>query len=306
MAITVPVKDQKGKQVSQLTLSETVFGVPMNEAVVWQALVRQRANARQGTASTKTRGEVAGTTRKPWRQKHTGRARVGTRMSPIWRKGGIVFGPKPRDYSQAMPRKMRRLAIRCLLSDKRADGSLEVLKDLKLDQGKTKELLTVFEALKLEGSVLLVTNGSDPASIRSARNLSNVKTMPANLLNAGDLLKYEHLVMTVDAVKRAEEIWSTTKIDRKRAPWAALEAPEPKAEAEPTPEPEPETPPEPEAAPEEAEPMVAEASVPEETVQAEAPAAEPEEAEEKPKPRRRRTTATGRPRTRAARKKADS
>ena len=271
MAITIPVKDQGGKQVSKIEVSETVFAVPMNEAVVWQALVRQRANARQGTASTKTRGEVAGTTRKPWRQKHTGRARVGTRKSPIWRKGGIAFGPRPRDFSQALPIKMRRLAIRCLLSDKRSGGHLEVLDDIKLAGGKTKELLGVLGALSLEGSVLLVTRGGDPNIVRSATNLKRVKTLPANLLNAGDLLKYEHVVMTVDAVREAESLWSKTKIDRKRAPWAGPPA-EPEAPETPPAEEAVVVPAEPEEAPE------AEAAIAEEAPVAEAEAPTPKRA----------------------------
>ena len=237
MAIKMPVKDIEGAQVETIDLKESVFGVSMNEVVVHQALVWQRANARQGTASAKTRGEVAGTTRKPWRQKHTGRARVGTRMSPLWRHGGVVFGPSPRDFSQKMPRKMRRLAIRCLLSSKRENGELEVLRGLDLPDGKTRHFKGVLAALDVSGSVLVVTRESNENVIRSAKNLKGVKTLRASLLNTGDLLRYHHLIMTVDAVRVVEELWDGVSIDRKRIPEAAgpvpTEEPPPAEEAQP-------------------------------------------------------------------------
>ena len=308
MAISVPVKDLSGKQVAKLGLNEAVFGVEMNEAVVYQALVRQRANERQGTASAKTRGEVSGTTRKPWRQKHTGRARVGTRMSPLWRHGGVVFGPSPRSYAKAMPRKMRRLAIRCLLSDKRRGSELSILQDLNLE-GKTKEIVALFEALDIGGAgVLIVTKGPDAALIRGARNLERVKTIPAALLSVGDLLKYRFLVMTVDAVRAAEQIWARQKINRKRVPGmnaeeeAIPEAIEEAVEVEPAPEPERE--PEPvaaEAAPD-AVAEEAEVAAPEQEAAPVEEAVE-DKAEEAPKPPRRRTTTTTR--SRSARAKAE-
>ncbi len=260
MAINVPVKDIAGKEVGSIQVKEAVFGVPMNQAVVHQALEWQRANARQGTASTKTRGEVSHTTRKPWRQKHTGRARAGTRASPLWRHGGIAFGPKPRDYHQRLPRKMRRLAVRCLLTDKRESGNLSILQDLAIAEGKTKELAGVLAALGLEGTVLLVTRDADAKVVRSARNLPQVTTTLARLLNAVELLRHRHVVATVDAIRRIEDLWHETRIDRKRVPGepkqaaaaepepvparAAVEAPASPPAAEPPPEPqaEPEAP----------------------------------------------------------------
>jgi len=211
----VPVKDLTGAQVDTIDLNEAVFGVPMRSGVVHQALVRQRANARQGTSDTKTRSEVKGSGKKPWAQKHTGRARAGDKRSPLWRHGGIIFGPHQRDYHQDMPRKMRRLALKCMLSDKQSTGTLVVLKDLNLAEGKTKEIAKVLEALKLEGSVLMVPAVADAKLAKATRNLEKVKSLPASTLSVGDLLKYQHLVMTVDAVKKAEELW-VRDIDRRR------------------------------------------------------------------------------------------
>ena len=213
----VPVVDLTGSEVGQIDLNEAVFGVPMRQALVYQAVVRQQANARQGTRETKTRAQVSGGGRKPWAQKHTGRARAGSRRSPLWRKGGVTFGPHPRDYSQRLPRKMRRLAIRCLLSDKQAGGNLVVLREMALAQGKSKEMAGLLAALEVRGSALVVTRESEVNVIRSARNLQKIKTLPASLLNVLDLLRHEYLVITVDAVHRAEELWGR-EIDRKRSP----------------------------------------------------------------------------------------
>ncbi len=261
----VAVKDLAGAEVARIDLNESVFGVPLNRGVVYQALLRQRANARQGNASTKTRGMVSGTTRKPWRQKHTGRARIGTRMSPLWRHGGVVFGPHPKDFSQRIPKKMRRLAIRCLLSNHQSEGTLSILLDFDLAEGKTREMAEVLQALDIEGSVLLVTRDPDGNVIRSAHNIPRVKTLPANNINTGDLLKYEHLIMTVDAVRRAEGLWSGDLV-RRRAPGEErperqdppadlemLRAPTPRRvaakAAAPVAKPAPEPTPEPETAP---------------------------------------------------------
>jgi len=213
----VPVKDLTGAEVDQIDLNEAVFGVPMRPAVVHQALVRQRANSRQGTAATKTRGDVAGGGKKPWSQKHTGRARTGSRRSPIFRHGGITFGPHPRDYSQDIPRKMRRLAIKCMLSDKQGSGTLTIIQALDLAEGKTQEIVQLLGALAIEGSTLVVTRDPDEKIKRSARNLQKVKTLPAALLNVGDLLQYESLVMTTDAVRQAEDLWAKSA-NRHRLP----------------------------------------------------------------------------------------
>jgi large subunit ribosomal protein L4 len=181
--------------------------VPFNEAVVHQALVRQRANARQGTSSTKTRGEVIGSTRKLYRQKHTGMARAGSRKSPTRRGGGVTFGPKPRDYRQDMPKKMHQLAIRCVLSAKARDEELKVVEELKFKQPKTKEMAGVLVALGVDSSALIVTGEPEENVIKSARNLAGIKTMPANILNVADILSYKMLLMTEPAVRQAEKIW---------------------------------------------------------------------------------------------------
>lgn len=196
-----------GEITGHIEISEDVFGVPLNEAVVHQALVRQLANRRQGTVDTKTRGEVTGSTRKLYAQKHTGRARRGDIKSPLLRKGGVVFGPHPRSYRQSMPKKMRRLALRCVLSDKAGSGALKILDKLELNEPRTKAILDILVALRIDTSVIIATAEADPNVILSARNLPGVKTVPAPLLNVADLLSYKTLVMTVDAVRVVEKIW---------------------------------------------------------------------------------------------------
>ena len=215
----VPIKDLSGAEVDTIDLNDVVFGVPMNKSLVFQATIRQRANARHGTTDTKRRGEVSGSGKKPWSQKHTGRARAGDKRSPLWRHGGTVFGPHPRDYSQELPKKMRRLAIRCVLSDKQRNGDLVVLRDVELTEGKTKEVAAAITALELAGTILLVTGEADPRLVHAARNVEGVHTLPAALLNVGDLMRFRHLVMTVDAVKTAEGLWAgeARKTSRARA-----------------------------------------------------------------------------------------
>jgi large subunit ribosomal protein L4 len=203
----VPVYNTTGEITGQIELDESVFGVPMREAVVHQALVAQLANARVGTASTKSRGEVSGSTRKLYRQKHTGLARAGSRKSPIRRGGGVAFGPKPRSYRQQLPKKMRRLALRCLLSAKAADGELRVIESFELDEPKTKEIKRILNSLKADSSALLVTAEADANVYKSARNLEKVKTLPAPLVNVADLLSYRILVVTIAAVRKVEVIW---------------------------------------------------------------------------------------------------
>jgi len=205
--LKVSVYDTKGKEIEQIELDESVFGVPPNEAVVHQALVRQRANSRVGTANTKTRGEVSGSTRKLFRQKHTGFARAGSRRSPIRRGGGIAFGPHPRSYHQAMPKKMRRLALKCVLSAKLAEDELKVIDSFGLEQPGTRQMMHVLEALGINSSVLVVTGEPDVNVIKSARNLPKVKTLPAAMLNVVDLLSHRKLLMSVEAVRRAEATW---------------------------------------------------------------------------------------------------
>jgi len=205
--VQVPVYNLAGEVVKHIDISDQVFAVPFNQAVVHQALVRQRANARQGTADTKTRGEVSGSTAKLFRQKGTGLARAGGRRSPLRRGGGIAFGPHPRSYSQAMPKKMRRLALRCVLSAKAGDGELKVLEELKFDEPRTKEMVNILTALGLDSSALIVTSEPEENVVKSARNLPGIKTMPANLLNVVDILSYKMLLMTEAAVRKAEELW---------------------------------------------------------------------------------------------------
>ena len=203
----VPVYNLAGEVIKHIEISDQVFAVPFNEAVVHQAVVRQRANARQGTASTKTRSEVSGSSRKLFRQKHTGLARAGGRKSPLRRGGGITFGPKPRSYRQAMPKKMRQLALRCVLSAKAREGELRVLEQLKLDQPKTKEMAQILAALGVDSSALIATSEPETGVVKSARNLTGIKITPASLLNVVDILSHKILLMTEAAVRKAEQIW---------------------------------------------------------------------------------------------------
>jgi len=203
----VPVYNMNGEVVKQIDIADSVFAVPVNEAVVHQALVRQLANARQGTASTKTRGEVAGSKQKMYRQKHTGRARAGSIRSPLRRGGGVAFGPKPRSYRQAMPKKMRRLALRCVLSAKAGDKELMVLDELKLDEPKTKEMVRILTALKVNTSALIATSEPEENVVKSARNLPEVDTIPVQLLNVVDITNHKMLLLTENAVHQVEQLW---------------------------------------------------------------------------------------------------
>lgn len=203
----VPVYNLTGEVTDHIEVSQQVFATMFNQAVVHQVMVGQRANARQGTASTKTRGEVSGSTRKLFRQKGTGAARAGAVKSPLRRGGGITFGPKPRSYRQAVPKKMRRLALRCVLSAKVRDKELIILEQLKLEQAKTKEMVRILAALGVGSSALVVTSEPEENVVKSARNLPGIKTMPASLLNVVDILSYKMLLMTVAAVRKAEDLW---------------------------------------------------------------------------------------------------
>lgn len=203
----VPVYNLAGEVVRQIEISDTVFAVPFNETLVHQVMVGQLANARQGTASTKTRGMVSGSTRKLYRQKGTGYARAGSKKSPLRRHGGITFGPHPRDYRQAIPRKMRRLALRCVLSAKAGDGELKILDGFNFTEPKTKKMIEVLTALGIDSSALIVTPAPEENVIKSARNLPEIKTMPANVLNINDILSHKTLLMTEAAVRVAEKLW---------------------------------------------------------------------------------------------------
>lgn len=203
----IPVYSTTGQVVKNVTVSDELFGVPMNDAVVHQALVAQQANARQGTSSTKTRSEVAGTTKKMFRQKGTGEARAGSKKSGLRPGGGIIFGPKPRDYSKALPKKMRQLAIRCLLSDKVSSGGLKVIEALDIDTPRTKEMSAILTTLEMSPSTIIATAGADAKVIMAARNLPQVKTTPANQLNVVDLLKYDKLLLTEQALEVVQKLW---------------------------------------------------------------------------------------------------
>lgn len=203
----VPVYSLNGEVVEQVELSQTIFAIPFNEAVVHQAMVRQLANGRQGTASTKTRGEVSGSTRKLYPQKHTGRARRGDIKSPLLRGGGVVFGPKPRTYRQSMPKKMRKLALKCLLSDKVREGNIRLVQELDFKGPKTKDMINVLSSLGIDSSTLILTAQSTPNVVKSAANLPEVKVLPSALINVLDLLSYKMVVATVPAIRNIEQIW---------------------------------------------------------------------------------------------------
>jgi large subunit ribosomal protein L4 len=205
--VKAEVYDLNGEVVEQVDLSEAIFALPLNEAVVHQAMVRQLANERQGTASAKTRGEVTGSTRKLYRQKHTGRARRGDIKSPLLRGGGVAFGPKPRSYRQSMPKKMRRLALKCLLSAKIREGNMRLVQELDFKEPKTRDMVNVLSALGIDSSALIVTARSAPNVTKSAANLTEVKVLPSGLINVLDLLSYEMLVATLPAVRNIEGIW---------------------------------------------------------------------------------------------------
>ena len=204
----LPMCDSAGRAVDAIEVSDGLFGVPMNQALVHQVAVSHMANARQGTSATKTRGMVSGGGSKPWRQKHTGRARQGSTRSPQWRGGGVVFGPHPRDYTQRIPKKMNRGAIRCILSQKARDEKLLIVKDIQLSQAKTKEMTRLLSNLGITSPTLIVTSAPQRDVIVSARNLERVKTLPAPQINALDLLHHDRVVMTEDAVRRAESLWA--------------------------------------------------------------------------------------------------
>jgi large subunit ribosomal protein L4 len=219
----LPVLSVEGKEVRSLEVDDTVFGIKPNEAVLHQAFVTQRNNQRAGTASTKTRGMVQGSTRKTRMQKYTGRARHGGIRAPIFVGGGIVFGPQPRDFGGSINKKMRRLAIRSALSGKVADGELVVVDKLGFPAPKTKEVVRILRNVGIERSALIVIGWADRAIVASARNLQKTKVIPAAYLNVVDMLNHRHLLMTEEAVKVAEGLWGKKRADGRKG--AAAEAP---------------------------------------------------------------------------------
>lgn len=202
----VPVYNIEGEQVSEVELKDSIFAIEPNVPVMHQALVRQLANARQGTHKTKTRGEVSGGGRKPWRQKHTGRARQGSIRAPQWVGGGTVFGPQPRSYRKDMPKKMRRLALRSALSTKMAEDQIRIVDEISFPEPRTKRMVEVLENLSLEGSVLiLLPEENEPVEL-SARNLPDVKTLRASYLNVRDLLGYDTILVPLASLQVIEQI----------------------------------------------------------------------------------------------------
>ena len=201
----VPVKNKSGNTVDTVELDDAVFGVPMKETLVHQALVIYQLNKRQGTHDTKTRAEVSGGGRKPWTQKHTGRARQGSIRAPQWRHGGVVFGPHPRSYRKVLPRRMRRLALKCVLSEKARQHRLVCLENMDGVDGKTKSMVDLLANLEVSGSALLVTMSPEERVIRAAHNLGKIWTLPVNLLNAHELLKRETVIITLEAARWAEQ-----------------------------------------------------------------------------------------------------
>ncbi len=201
-----PVYNIQGEQVREAELRDDIFAVPVSEALMHQALVRQLANARLGTHKAKARGEVRGGGRKPWRQKGTGRARQGSIRAPHWRGGGVVFGPAPRSYRQKMPRKMRRQALRSALSVKAAESQVVLLDEFSMSEPRTKEVLRILENLGIDSSALVLLPGRDEVILRSVRNLPQVRTLVAQYLNVRDLLKYDYILIPLGSLKVIEGI----------------------------------------------------------------------------------------------------
>ena len=204
----VDVYDLKGKKVSDIELAENVFGIEPNENIVHSVLVNYLANQRQGTQSTKTRAEVSGGGKKPWRQKGTGRARQGSTRSPQWIKGGIALGPKPRSYKYTVNKKEKRLAIKSILSSKVLEKELTVVDKLELKEIKTKTMQTALTDLKVEGKTLIILPENNQNVYMSSRNIEGVKTITANNINVFDLLKYTNLILSVETVKKLEEVYA--------------------------------------------------------------------------------------------------
>ncbi|MCI8700064.1 MAG: 50S ribosomal protein L4 [Clostridia bacterium] len=204
----VDVYDIQGKKVSDVELSEAVFGIEPNEAVVHSVLVNYLANQRQGTQSTKTRSEVSGGGRKPWRQKGTGRARQGSIRAPQWIKGGIALGPKPRSYSYKVNKKEKQLAIKSLLSSKVKEQELTVVDKLELAEVKTKTMVKALSDLKVEGKTLIILADKNDNVYLSSRNIEGVKAITLNMINVYDLLKYNKLILPLETVKKLEEVYA--------------------------------------------------------------------------------------------------
>jgi large subunit ribosomal protein L4 len=205
---SIDVLDQTNNKVGEIELKDEIFGISPHVGAMHQVVVSQLAKARAGTASTKDRSEVSYGGNKPYRQKGTGRARAGSRGSPIWRGGGVTFGPKPRNYSIKVPKKVRRLALKSALASKVQEGNLIVVDRLEMEAPKTRDLLSILKGLKVSGKTLIVTGEFQEAVALSSRNLPHVAVIDAELLNVYDLLNMEKLVMTREAVERVSEVLS--------------------------------------------------------------------------------------------------
>jgi len=270
----IAVKNQNGELLESIDLNDAVFNVPMNQSLVHQAMVIYQGNKRQGTSDTKTRAQVSGGGRKPWIQKHTGRARQGSIRAPQWRHGGVVFGPHPRSYRAALPKRMKRQALRCVLSEKARQDRLVCLDSTDTIDGKTKSMAQLLANLSVTGSALVVTKGSDRDVVLAAHNLKKIWTIPVNQLNALELLARDLVIMTVEAARWVEETLASEPHGRRGLKWVTGAA-----ASNGAPVAEPIT----EEAPVEDAPVTEDAVV---TVEEEKPT---------PRPRRRRTTASTEP-----------
>lgn len=204
---TVDLFNREGQKVGDIQLSENVFAVEVNESVLHQVVVAQLANKRQGTQSTKTRAEVSGGGRKPWRQKGTGRARQGSTRAPQWIHGGIVFAPKPRSYRMSIPKSMRRVAMKSALSSKVVENEIVVLENLELDMPKTKEMVKMLNTFETKKALIVVPESNENV-YKSARNIQGATVIPVNNLNVYDILKHEKFIITKDAVAKIEEVYA--------------------------------------------------------------------------------------------------
>ena len=204
----VDVYNVEGKKVSDIELADSVFGIEPNENIVHSVLKNYLANQRQGTQSTKTRAEVSGGGKKPWRQKGTGRARQGSIRAPQWIKGGIALGPKPRSYKYTVNKKEKRLAIKSVLSSKVLEKELTVVDKLEVKEIKTKTMVKALADMKVEGKTLIILPENNKNVLMSSRNIEGVKTIVANNINIFDLLKYTNLILPVDTVKKLEEVYA--------------------------------------------------------------------------------------------------
>ncbi len=222
-AVELKVRNSQGQVVGTVEVKDSLFDVPMNAALVHQVAVGQMANRRQGTHKTKTRAEVSGGGIKPRPQKYTGRSRQGSIRAPQWKGGGIVFGPVPRSYRHDTPKRMRRLSLAMVLSDKVREELLVVVDKLDLGQSKTKEMMKVLETLGARQAALLVADGADSAVLKAARNLPELDMLPASLLNTLDLLRHRKVIMTLDALRKAEELWGEPQARNTRQQVVAAE-----------------------------------------------------------------------------------